>query len=155
MCAHVWSVHVCGGQSRRNYFGSRHFRVRGYNMFLSHAWQMTRRWLYRKTHVTSVTPVLSSLSITFIMISPFHPSLPSLSVLPELSHDSSVYFPQFPHAGRLPGVQLCWISSTLRLNLQEKKKKKRFPAKVPSCGFLAFEKWPPSFKASKRRIERL
>lgn len=36
----------------------------------------------------------------------------------------TVYFPWFPQAGRLPGVQLCWISSTSRLNLQKKNKKK-------------------------------
>lgn len=50
---------------------------------------------------------LSSLSITSIVVSPFHPSLLCSSALPELSHGSSVYIPQFPRAGGLPGVQRC------------------------------------------------
>lgn len=52
-------------------------------------------------------------------------SLSSLFIRPPraLSLLATVHFPRFPHAGRLPGVQLCWISSASRLNLQRGKKK--------------------------------
>lgn len=129
ICVRTSEVCMCV-QGELLQMNSRHFRVRGYNMFLFQglandskvALQKNTRNTWRQ--LLHPPTVLSSLSSTSIMVSPFHPSLPSSSVLPELSHGPSQFIPpQFPRAVRLPGVQLCWISSTSRLNLQKKKKR--------------------------------
>lgn len=127
-------------------------------MFLSHAWRMTGRLLQGKTHVTSAAPVSSSLSIASIVLSPFHPSLPSSSVLPELSHGSS----QFICPGLLVLEGFLVFSSAEPAAPQgqtsRRKSKTPFAAKVPFPHHGLFSPLKSDhlqIEASERRIERL